>query len=421
MFGILASRAKKVDDPRINTNNFVNRIRGEVPGITWEITEVLLKPIEHYCDHKNLPLLSALVVLSDGSHISFPAESFSKKLPVWRKVRAARRLLDGAKPLLAEWRGETPVAWFGQKNGVPSWEFPLTESLKDWHRRYWRKTSQVWQKIDTAMAEAEFRQWLENREYGRFDLEDDRFEWPSTVAHPHPGPFIEPGVLSSLFGKTLSIKHREGLFAYVGYHVGKTNGKPDDDRKETLDWIFHSKLPHVNSDSYMAEFGDPKSCQRLQKMANFLAAQARNYSRNDMRDYSMAIGHYIQDLEYLYHRYYVGKCDFHTTLDGFEWPDLSDLQAELVEFEQQKLQDELQNELRRLRLEEWRIAEESAAIKKQQDELQKELQYELRLFRIREYRLKEREEQRTDKPPSLAKWIFIIIGVAAIALLWLLW
>ncbi|MCY4245884.1 MAG: hypothetical protein OXE47_11250 [Gammaproteobacteria bacterium] len=391
MFGILASRAKKLDDPRINTNNFVNRIRGEAPGITWEITEVLLKPIEHYCDHKNLPLLSALVVLSDGPHISFPAESFSKKL--------------------TEWRSRTSVVWLGQKNGVPFWEFPLTESLKDWHRRYWRKTSQVWQKIDTAMAEAEFRQWLENREYGRFDLEDDRFEWPSTVAHPHPGT-----------GKILPIEHREGRFAYVGYHVGKTNGKPDDDRKETLDWIFHSKLPHVNSDSYMAEFGDPKSCQRLQKMVNFLAAQARNYSRNDMRDYSMAIGHYIQDLEYLYHRYYVGKCDFHTTLDGFEWPDLSDLQAELVEFEQQKLQDELQNELRRLRLEEWRIAEESAATKKQQDELQEELQKELRYFRVLEYHLKEREEECANKPPSEAKWAtwILIIIATAIALLWLL-
>jgi len=79
-------------------------------------------------------------------------------------------------------------------------------------------------------------------------------------------------------------------------------------------------------------------------------------------------------------------------------------------------QRELQDELQRLRLEEWRIAEESAAIKKQQDELQEELQEELQQFRNREYRLKERAETSEAKWWA-TKWIFIIIGVTFALLL----
>ena len=134
----------------------------------------------------------------------------------------------------------------------------------------------------------------------------DWFEWPSTVAPPGPG-------------KILPVRYPEGLLSFVGYRVGKTKGLPDDDRKDILDKVFHNKLPRVNSDSYMAEFGDPEQPARLEKMAHVLAAMARNYLRNDTRDYSMAIHHYKMDLDYLYDKYYVGKFGFDRK-PGFAWP-----------------------------------------------------------------------------------------------------
>ena len=156
----------------------------------------------------------------------------------------------------------------------------------------------------------EVEDWEEaNRKQKEIKIEIDRktffkkhgyFKWPTTTA-----PMGEGGMTAFWY--------EYGLFSYVGYHVGNTNGKPDDVRQELLDCIFHNDLPKVQSEEYMQGFGTPKTPQRLNKMANFLSAEARNFKRIPSGDYSKAIADYERDLCYLYNEYYVGKF-------GFGWP-----------------------------------------------------------------------------------------------------
>lgn len=251
--------------------------------------------------------------------------------------------------------------------------------------------------------------------------QSDWFEWPSTVAPPGRG-------------KILPVRYPEGLLSFVGYRVGKTKGPPDDDRKDILDKVFHNKLPRVNSDSYMAEFGDPEQPARLEKMAHVLAAMARNYSRNDTRDYSVAIRHYKMDLDYLYDKYYVGKFRFHEKPGGFEWPDLSDLPVESKPPEspggqpatptKNPISDSKSTFPRPGKPQdsptEMKTSESPEGAKSESANHKGETD----LSSKSPGEQTEPTEPRSDeskKPPSLEKWIFIIIGVAAIALLWLLW
>ena len=60
----------------------------------------------------------------------------------------------------------------------------------------------------------------------------------------------------------------------------------------------------------MQGFGTPKTPQRLNKMADFLSAEARNFKRKQSMNYSKAIADYEQDLDYLYNKYYVDKFNF---------------------------------------------------------------------------------------------------------------
>lgn len=281
IFGILAWRAKRIKDPRINIANFIARVSGIAPGIERRDVTLLLKPVEHFCDHKGLPLLTALVVAADDDieNISFPGE------------------------------------WFGQDGRISEWKYPPDDAAKRWYRGrypdgigcYFRKVSHEWQAIDIDKVQIEFGEWL--------NTASDWFEWPSTAAYPGAG--ID----------TINIPSpKEGILSFLGYHVGKTHGVPDDERKDILDWVFHNTLPIVNNASYMAGFDKPESPMRLKKMADVLASMARNYSRN-MLDYSVAISHYIMDLDYLYEEYYVKKFGFDKKPE-FPWPDLSDLFVE---------------------------------------------------------------------------------------------
>jgi len=61
------------------------------------------------------------------------------------------------------------------------------------------------------------------------------------------------------------------------------------------------------------EWGEPQTAQRLQKMANTLAALTRNAKRHDLRSYATAIDDWEGDLAFLHERYYVH-------LFQFGWP-----------------------------------------------------------------------------------------------------
>ncbi|WP_424947234.1 F0F1 ATP synthase subunit delta [Candidatus Spongiihabitans sp.] len=197
-----------------------------------------------------------------------------------------------------------PEKWFGKNiadisdGKISEWKPPLSDLQKDWHRSYWLNLQAKWKNIDYAKKSEDFCEWL---------ALVDWFEWPSTVAPVGPGEMDDIPM------------PRVGLFSYLNYRVGQ-NGKPDDEREQILNNMFCNKLPRINSDEYMEEFDQPKSAMRLKKMADFLAAQARNYSRNQYSDYSTAISHYKMDLDYLYDKYYVEYFGFDAS-SGFPWPD----------------------------------------------------------------------------------------------------
>lgn len=131
--------------------------------------------------------------------------------------------------------------------------------------------------------------------------EGELFPWPSTEVGASIGSSAVAGFRS------------EGMLSYLEYRVGKTAGLPANVRQSILARAFEGKLPRVFEPAYMNEWGQPRSAQRLRKMAESLAAFARNFKRLDEDRYDEAIRQWEQDLDFLYFRYYVGRF-------GFGWP-----------------------------------------------------------------------------------------------------
>jgi len=136
---------------------------------------------------------------------------------------------------------------------------------------------------------------------------DGYFEWPTTDA---------PASRYGYEGNFWFYTDGQGVLGFVGYKVGK-QGIYQSTRRKILDAVFHNKLPNVISHQYMSEWGLPKSPQRLLKMANSLAAFARNGKRNSL-DMSDAISDWEVDLEYLRQTYYIGYFRYHD--HGPLWP-----------------------------------------------------------------------------------------------------
>ena len=101
---------------------------------------------------------------------------------------------------------------------------------------------------------------------------------------------------------------------YLDYRVGRTNGEAAPTRHAILGRVFEGALPPVFPVDYMASWGKPATVQRLQKMAESLAAFTRNAKRRHDERMDDAIKHWEADLQFLYDKYYVGR--FH-----FGWPD----------------------------------------------------------------------------------------------------
>lgn len=134
--------------------------------------------------------------------------------------------------------------------------------------------------------------------------EEQLFAWPSTEVGFRSGASQVSGFRS------------EGMLSYLEYRVGKEAGLPAAVRQSILARVFEGKLPRVFEPTYMNEWGIPSSATRLRKMAESLAAFARNFKRQDEDRYDEAIRQWEQDLEFLHDRYYVGKF-------GFGWPSTS--------------------------------------------------------------------------------------------------
>jgi len=130
------------------------------------------------------------------------------------------------------------------------------------------------------------------------------FPWPSTEASPTDGS--NPAFIDA---------PTTGMLSHLGYKVG-ASGLERQERRELLDTVYADRLPPVNSQDYMSEWGEPHSARRLQKMAESIAAFVRNGKRM-AHPPKQAIHDWESDLSYLYTEYYVGTY-------WFPWP-LTDL------------------------------------------------------------------------------------------------
>lgn len=102
------------------------------------------------------------------------------------------------------------------------------------------------------------------------------------------------------------------MLSYCGYRVG-ANGGSEQRRRRILDDIYLRPLPFMDNVAYLREWGEPQSSQRLQKMAETIAAFTRNARRQNTRNFGTAISHWESDLAYLKQTYYDSR--FY-----FQWP-----------------------------------------------------------------------------------------------------
>ena len=124
------------------------------------------------------------------------------------------------------------------------------------------------------------------------------FTWPTTEAAPGS---------SNLQVHWLKV----GLLKHMGYSVGRS-GLPGGDRQRILKAAFTDALPKVIPPEDLAEWGAPRSAERLRKIACSLAAFCRN-ARRRSRPPEQAIKDWEQDLRWLKRTYYEGRF-------SFRWP-----------------------------------------------------------------------------------------------------
>ena len=126
----------------------------------------------------------------------------------------------------------------------------------------------------------------------------DYFPWPNTAALGGKGNL-----------STAVFTTKEGLLSYCGYKVG-ANGLPLDPRRKILDAIFLAQLPPIDDPAYRAQWGEPRSAKRLQKLAETMAAFVRNAKRRDAARMEKSIREWETDLAYLKRRYYDNRFSF---------------------------------------------------------------------------------------------------------------
>jgi hypothetical protein len=118
-------------------------------------------------------------------------------------------------------------------------------------------------------------------------------EWPVEAQHP-----------ATVALGADSFFHTTGMLGFMGYSVGKKSMLTADRRRAILAYVFLGALPLVNDRHYMQEWGKPKTERRLRKLANSLAAFARNARRKQTSSWQQAIANWEADLAYLKKRFY---------------------------------------------------------------------------------------------------------------------
>lgn len=165
----------------------------------------------------------------------------------------------------------------------------LQKVLSELKYRKSRKALDLYQRLACRLAELSV-------------MEAKTFRWPTTA--------VIGDSASAL--RLAHFDYEEGLLKFMGYAVGQL-GAYRTRRRQVLDYVFNEKIPKVQSYDYMAEWGDPSSAKRLQKLANSLATFARNAKRRRTSDMEHAIAEWEEDLSYLKNTYFDG-------LFSFDWP-----------------------------------------------------------------------------------------------------
>ena len=133
-------------------------------------------------------------------------------------------------------------------------------------------------------------------------LSDWGFDWPRTTIVPGRGrPSTDGGDPASW--------PQVGLLKHLGYVVG-SNGVGRWERQRILRAVFTESVPNVQSQAYMNQWGMPKSSTRLQKLANSIAAFARNAQRRESPP-EEAIQDWEEDLSWLQETFYRGRFRFY--------------------------------------------------------------------------------------------------------------
>lgn len=123
------------------------------------------------------------------------------------------------------------------------------------------------------------------------------FQWPTTDA-PEGQRDVE-----------ITFPVARGLLGFMGYQVG-ARAATASRRQGLLADIFQGDLPSINSQEYMEGWGAPSTGTRLSKIAESIAAFARNAQRRDNDGVNTAVGHWKEDLAFLRSQFYEGRFNF---------------------------------------------------------------------------------------------------------------
>ena len=243
--------------------------------------------------------LEALSALRHADERGGP-ERWPKKLPRRGKKGKKRRTAPTGTS-----SAQIPIA---QEIKKPAWKYTETNfrehSVSDLRDRWLNCSRKLSQPSDRfpkeevkKLREAIEKEW--RRRTGPGSNPDDYFRWPSTEAPSGTGSLSDPDQWL-----------REGLLKFLQYSVGRHQEGNETSRRALLSAIFDGDLPPFHSADYMRGWGKPSTALRLHKMADSLAAFARNFKRQRDPRFDEAIADWESDLKYLYDTYYVGHFGF---------------------------------------------------------------------------------------------------------------
>lgn len=162
------------------------------------------------------------------------------------------------------------------------------------------------------LSEEQAQHWIEFHPAlnALFGGDDDVFPWP-LIQPDDDGPVLDEE-------KVLSLGLDQSPLNLMGYITGETRGLDEDERQDILNNAFVGDIPEVDrvedvdTDAYMAQWGNPNTPRRLWRIAKHLANLHHIHRKKS--NFKTAKMHWKSDLQWL------GKM-FHTSRRyRFTWP-----------------------------------------------------------------------------------------------------